>query len=151
MDDAERDAHRKFAVECFNGAWDLIDKPDRTPDDDAEMLQRVFASRWHWGFVGGVEQTATGDWQIAHVASLLGYGWMAQQYAQRAFDACEREGWTDWRRASMLEGMARAAAAAGDGDAHVKYYALATEAIAAIPDEEDRALIASQLATVPQL
>jgi hypothetical protein len=145
----EREAHQYFAVQTFNGAWDLIDKPDRTPDEDSEMLQRAFASRWHWGFVGGPEQLATGDWQIAHVASLLGYGWMAQVYAQRAFDACEREGWTDWRRASMLEGMARAAAAAGDAAAHAKYYALATEAVAAIAEEEDRNVIASQLATVP--
>ncbi len=117
---ATKEAHQYFAVETFNGAWDLIDKTDRTPDDDAEMLQRAFASRWHWGFVGGPEQLATGDWQIAHVASLLGYGWMAQFYARRAFAVCENEGWGDWRRASMLEGMARAAAAAGDELEHAR-------------------------------
>jgi hypothetical protein len=149
-EDAERVAHQYFAVESFNGAWELIEKPDRTVDDDAEMLQRAFASRWHWGFVGGAEQTATGDWQIAHCASLLGYGWMAQMYAQRAFETCEREGWTDWRRASMLEGVARAAAAAGDAEQHARYYALASEAVAAIADEAERDVIASQLATVPK-
>jgi hypothetical protein len=146
----EREAHQFFAVEAFNGAWAMIDKADRTDDDNAAMLERAFASRWHWGFVGGAPQVATGDWQIAHVASLLGYGWMAQFYAQRAFDTCEREGWGDWQRASMLEGMARAAAAAGDADAHARYYALATEAVAAIEQDEDRELIASQLATVPK-
>ncbi|HVV35861.1 MAG TPA: hypothetical protein VHC63_04600 [Acidimicrobiales bacterium] len=146
----EREAHQYFAVQAFNAAWELIDKPDRTPDDDAAMLERAFASRWHWGFVGGPEQTATGDWQIAHCASLLGYGWMAQQYAQRAFDVCEREGWMDWQRASMLEGMARAAAVAGDAAAHRKYYTLAEEAVAAIAQEEERNVIASQLATVPK-
>ncbi|HVT78218.1 MAG TPA: hypothetical protein VHD87_14375 [Acidimicrobiales bacterium] len=146
----EREAHQYFAVQAFNAAWELIEKPDRTPDDDAAMLERAFASRWHWGFVGGPEQTATGDWQIAHCASLLGYGWMAQQYAQRAFDVCEREGWTDWQRASMLEGMARAAAVAGDAAAHRRYYALAEEAVAAIAEEEERSVIASQLATVPK-
>ncbi|MEY2399022.1 MAG: hypothetical protein QOJ00_2196 [Actinomycetota bacterium] len=145
----EKEAHQYFAIETFNGAWELIDKTDRTPDDDAEMLQRAFTSRWHWGFVGGAEQWATGDWQIAHVASLLGYGWMAQVYARRAFATCENEGWTDWRRASMLEGMARAAAAAGDEVEFAKYYALAQQAVAAIVDPEDRELIASQLATVP--
>jgi hypothetical protein len=146
----EREAHQFFAVQTFNGAWELIEKTDRTADDDAEMLQRAFASRWHWGFVGGPQELATGDWQIAHVASLVGYGWMAQFYARRAFDACEREGWSDWTRASMLEGMARAAAAAGDHEEHAKYYALATEAVAAIAEEDDRNVIASQLATVPR-
>jgi hypothetical protein len=145
----EREAHQFFAIQTFNGAWELIEKPGRSADDDAEMLQRAFTSRWHWGFVGGVEQCATGDWQIAHCASLVGLGGLAQVYAQRAFDACEREGWTDWQRASMLEGMARAAAAAGDAAAHAKYYALAEEAVAAIEEDEERNVIASQLATVP--
>ena len=149
-EDAERVSHQFFAIQAFNGAWELIEKPDRTPDDDTEMLQRAFASRWHWGFVGGVAQWATGDWQIAHCASLLGLGTLAQTYAQRAFDASEREGWDDWQRASMLEGMARAAAVAGDAAAHAKYYALAEEAVAAIADEGDRNVIASQLATVPR-
>ncbi len=146
----EREAHQYFAIETFNGAWELIEKPDRSDDDNATMLERAFASRWHWGFVGGPEQLATGDWQIAHVASLLGYGWMAQFYARRAFDTCEREGWGDWQRASMLEGMARAAAAAGDTEQHAQYYALAAEAVAAIAEDEERAVIASQLATVPK-
>ena len=145
----EREAHQFFAIQTFNGAWELIEQADRSPDDDAEMLRRAFASRWHWSFVGGAEQLATGDWQIAHVASLLGFGQLAQVYAQRAFDACEREGWGDWMRASMLEGMARAAAAAGDAAGHAKYYALATDAVAAIAEDEERAVIASQLATVP--
>jgi hypothetical protein len=145
----ETQAHQYFAIETFNGAWELIEKRERTADDDAEMLQRAFASRWHWGFVGGPEQLATGDWQIAHVASLLGYGWMAQFYARRAFEICERESWTDWRRASMLEGLARSAAAAGDFAARAHYFALAEDAIAQIAEAGDRALIASQLATVP--
>ena len=145
----EKEAHQYFAIETFNSAWELIEKPDRSDDDDAAMLERAFASRWHWGFVGGLLQLASGDWQIAHVASLLGYGWMAQFYAQRAFDICEREGWGDWQRASMLEGMARAAAAAGDTEGHARYYALAVDAVAAIEEDAEREVIASQLATVP--
>ena len=146
----EREAHRYFAVQCFNAAWELIDKKDRSPDDEVEMLERAMASRWHWGFVGGAEQLATGDWQIAHCASLIGLGVLAQVYAERAFLTCEQEGWSDWRRASMLEGMARAAAAAGDLSAHAKYYALAEAAVADIAADSDRDLIASQFATVPK-
>ena len=75
---------------------------------------------------------------------------MAQLYALRAFDACEREGWTDWRRASMLEGMARAAAAAGDDGRTREVLRAGARSVAAIAEEEDRALIAAQLATVPE-
>ena len=144
----EQQAHQYFAIQAFNGAWELIEKAERTTDDDAEMLERAFTSRWHWGHVGGEEQLATGEWQIAHVASLLGMGALAQVYARRAFARCEREGWGDWQRASMLEGMARAAAAAGDATEHAKYFALAEGAVAAIAEDEEREVIASQLATV---
>ena len=146
----EREAHQYFAIQAFNSAWELIDKTDRTPDDENEMLERAFSSRWHWGFVGGPEQTMTGDWQIAHCAALIGLGVLSQVYAERALRTCEHEGWGDWQRASMLEGVARAHAAAGDKSGHAKYYALAQEAVAAIAGEQDRALIASQLATVPR-
>lgn len=37
-------AHRYFSVECFNRAWDLIDKPDRTELDDEEMVRLSLAS-----------------------------------------------------------------------------------------------------------
>ena len=149
MDDNQRNAHQLFAIEAFNGAWELIEKPDRTPDDDAEMLQRAVASRWHWGFVGGPAQLVTGDWQIAHVASLLGLGQLAWMYANRALAMAEANGFTDFGRASVLEGMARAAAVYGDAAAHAKYYELAKEAIDAIEEDGERAVIASQFATVP--
>ena len=83
VSDDYADAHRYFAIATFNATWELIEKLGRTPDEDAAMLQSAFASRWHWGFVGGPEQLATGDWQIAHVASLLGFGLVAQTYALR--------------------------------------------------------------------
>ena len=41
-------AHRHFAATCFNAAWELIDKPDRTPAEDEQMLLRTFASFYHW-------------------------------------------------------------------------------------------------------
>jgi hypothetical protein len=34
-------AHRYFAADCFNKAWELIEKPDRTPDDDERMLRLI--------------------------------------------------------------------------------------------------------------
>jgi hypothetical protein len=31
-------AHKYFAAHCFNAAWDLIDKPGRTAEDDRMMV-----------------------------------------------------------------------------------------------------------------
>ena len=42
------EAHRYFSAECFNRAWDLIELPARTPEQDRTMLQLGLTSLWHW-------------------------------------------------------------------------------------------------------
>ena len=145
--------HRDLGIELFNRVWELLDKPDRTAEENAEMLAAAFASRWHWGQADDAttENLAIGDWQVAHVAAQLGHGSVALEYAARALAAAVTEGWGDWQRASMLEGMARACAAAGDAEGRARYYAEASAALAQIAEDEDRDLIASQLATVPEV
>jgi len=139
---------REHGKALFNAAWDLIDQPSRTADEDVELLLRAAASRWHWGQAGGPEEVATGDWQVAHAASLLGLGDLALLFARRNLDAATAHGWTGWRLASAHEGMARACAVAGDRDARDRHVAEAERALAAEPDAESRDLIASQLATI---
>jgi hypothetical protein len=143
------DTDRALAVELFNRAWDLIDKTDRSADEGLEMLLAAAASRWHWGRAGGPEQWAAGDWQVAHCASLLGLGDVALAFASRNLATAEAEGWTGWRLASAHEGVARACAAAGDWAGRNRHADLCQQALDAEPDDEDRAVIASQLATVP--
>jgi hypothetical protein len=137
------------AIAAFNRAWELIELTERSPADDAEMLAAAFASRYLWESVGGDEQRAVGDWQIAHVASWIGYGDLALSRAASALQRVEQNGWTDWRLASCYEGMARAHAAAGDAAGYEHWAALAREAIDSLEDEEDRDLVASQLASIP--
>lgn len=31
-------AHRHFSTDCFNRVWGMLDKPDRTPEDDQLMV-----------------------------------------------------------------------------------------------------------------
>jgi hypothetical protein len=149
--EAEAGWHRQVAVDAFNGAWALIDLVSRTPEQDRELLGLAFTSRYHWSVVGGDEEAMVGDWLIAHAASLLGFGELAHRYASNALDVCRANGWTDWRLASMLEGMARASAAIGEDRARDRYAAEARRVLSTIEDKEDRELIASQLASIPGL
>ena len=41
-------AHKYFAAQCFNAAWDLIEKSDRSPEEDEQMIQLTQTSNWHW-------------------------------------------------------------------------------------------------------
>lgn len=41
-------AHKRFSAECFNRAWDLLDKEKRTPEEEQKMIELCLASIWHW-------------------------------------------------------------------------------------------------------
>lgn len=140
--------HRDFAVEAFNRSWELLESP-RSPDQDTEALAAAFASRWHWGRIGGEEQLAVGDHQVAKVASELGFGDLALHFARLAWDRGERKGWTDWRRAVFAEGMARAYNAIGDQARRDEWLRTAADVLATVEDAEDRHVVESQLRELP--
>ena len=144
-----RDRHLLFGVGLFNQCWELINKPDRTENENVEMLLRAMASRWHWEQVGGPEQVATGDWQVAHVASLLGLGDLAVTFATRNLDMTSSSEWDGWRLASAHEGMARACAAAGDAEGYERHAAEAARVLEDESDPENRRHVADQLASIP--
>ena len=135
----------------FNAAWQLIDKAERTADEDTEMLLAAAASRWHWGQIGGPAEIATGDWQVGHVAALLGFADVALHFAKRNLTTAEAEGWDGWRLASAHEGMARAYAAGGEVLLRDQHASEAQAALDREPEPEERDVIAAQLATVPRL
>ena len=115
------------------------------------MLVTACASWLAWEAVGTDKNLAIADWQIAHVASLLGYGDLAIAHATEAFERTARARLPDWMHASALEGLARAHAAAGHKAERDEYAQRAAAALREIEDQEERDLIGSQLATVPEL
>ncbi|MFZ0667194.1 MAG: hypothetical protein WAM97_15690 [Acidimicrobiales bacterium] len=141
--------HRIFAASAFNEAWDLIEKTDRSSADDAALLASTFASRYHWEQVGSDENRVVGDWQIAHVASMLGYPAMALQFARAALDRAVEKGFEGWRLASCHEGMARAHACFGNDAERDRHIKTALRLLDSVDDVEERRIIESQLQSVP--
>ena len=45
-------AHRWFAVELNNRAWDLVEATERSPDETDEMIDSAHAACLHWRAVG---------------------------------------------------------------------------------------------------
>jgi hypothetical protein len=144
-----RETERELAKELFNRTWELIDSQDRTAEQDRMMLVMACAAFVHWNAVGTEQNRAIADWQIAHVASLLGYGDLALAHATSALRRVRDAGLPDWLHASALEGMARACAAAGNQAERDSYLKQAIETVAAVTDHEERELISTQIATVP--
>jgi hypothetical protein len=139
---------RDLAVAAFNRTWELIDDNDRTAEQDREMLVSACASRYLWREIGGPEQIATGDWQVAHVASLLGHSAMALEFATAAYAIASTSDVPQWLVASTCEGLARAHAVAGHEVERDDWVRRAREILAEVADAEDRDLIESQIATI---
>ena len=39
---------RRLGVELYNSSWTLMEKPDRTPEEDDRLVHHVHASMYHW-------------------------------------------------------------------------------------------------------
>ena len=74
-------AHREFSAAAFNLAWDLIEKSDRTPEEDMQLVCRAAASLWHWSQREDVtdQNLSVGYWQLSRVFAILGEANMAKR------------------------------------------------------------------------
>jgi len=56
---------KKFAAGLLNLTWSLLDKKDRTKEEDDKMIHAAHASRFHWGEIGTSANFERGEWQIS--------------------------------------------------------------------------------------
>ena len=145
----EAEWHRKQAVALFNFTWTLIDKSDRTPAEADLMVHSAHASRYHWHIAGDVVNYLRGDWQIAHVYTLLNVPGRALHYAQLCLRQCAEHQIGDFDLAFAYEAMARAYACAGQAAEAQHYYRLAGQAGEQIAEEDDRQVFQKNLAAGP--
>jgi hypothetical protein len=145
------DGRRQLAVDLFNHAWTLLDKPSRTPEEDDELVHAAHASRYHWGEVGTGANLARGEWQCSRVYATLGRAEPALHHAQRCLAYCRaaESEVEDWDLPFAYEALARAYAVAGDDGEARRCERLARESGGRIADEEDRELLLADLATLP--
>lgn len=143
------EAHRKLAADCFNATWTLLEKAVRTREEDDTMLHTAHASRYHWEQVGTAVNLARGEWQVSRVYAVLNRPEPACYHAQRCLEICEENGLGDFDLAFAYEALARAAALAGQQEERDTFLQKAHAASESIAEEEDRALLLSDLTTIP--
>ena len=149
--DTEPDAewHRMQAVEANNSAWELIELPDRTPDQDEDLLRRAYAAAYHWDRAAGrtPANAARADWLLAKVHLLVGRPDTSLAHATRCLTTCETHGLKDFDLAYAHEASARALKVLGRDAEAIRHW----EAAQAVPiaDDEDRANLAEDLANGP--
>ena len=141
--------HRWFAIECNNRFWDLASQGKRTPEEDQDMLNTIFASAYHWSKIGKPINNARADMSLAHAMSLTGRGDQAMFYAQRCVSWFENNDCEDWDLAFAHAELAFAAATRGEHELHAKHYAIAQQRGSALREEADRKIFLEELARLP--
>jgi hypothetical protein len=143
-------ANRYFAVECFNRAWDLIDKPERTAEEDEEMLRLSLTSTWHW--IQRRDCTVTnlsvGYWQTSRIYTLLGQVENARRYGMLCLQTSQAEGVEPFALGFAYEALARAEAVAGNRAQMEAYLERARKVCETMTDEDDRQQLLKDLETV---
>ncbi len=145
----EQEWHKRAAVTLFNLVWSLLDKKERTKQEDDKMVHAVHASRFHWGEIGTSVEFERGEWQISRVYSVLKRSQSALYHAETCLGICKENNIGDFDIAFAYEAMARAHAVAGDKSDCEKYIKLAKEAGEQIEKKEDKDLFFGDLKTVP--
>ncbi len=141
-------AHRHFAPACFTRAWELLDKPDRTPAENDEMLLAAMASVWHWSrhTDSRPRNLAVGYWQVSRIHAVLGNGVEARRFAARS--ALHATDEPPFYMAYAHEALARAGRVLADEDAAARHLAEARHLMTKVTDPEQRAMLAADLATL---
>jgi DNA-binding transcriptional MerR regulator len=142
-------AERTLAAGLFNATWTLLEKENRSRDEDDAMLHMAHASAHHWRQVGKPENFARGEWQCSRVYAVLRRAEPCLHHAQRVLDICTEHGIGDFDLAFAYEALARGSAIAGDGEQAKAYTEQALAAAENIAEDDDRELVLTDLETIP--
>ena len=131
-------AHRWFAVECNNAAWNLVEKPSRTVDEVQELIHVAHAAAWHWQAVGTSLNRQRAENLLATVYVLAGDAAAAVRHAERCLSLSVQNAKEEspFDRATALGCAATAHALAGDIGQADRLRTLARTTAAALDDDD---------------
>jgi hypothetical protein len=143
-------AHRYYAPACYNSAWDLMDKVDRTPDEEEQMIRLSMASLWHWSQRTDVTATnySIGYWQLSRVYVSLGQIENARRYGALCLAASQGEDIPAFALGYAYEALARVESLAGNAEKRDEYLRIALQVAERITDLDDKEHFLADLDTV---
>lgn len=142
--------HNEFAKRAFNHTWSLLDREQRTREEEVEMLASTLAQRYHWYEVGTPRNWAIADWQVSRVAAVLGYADLARRFGEHSLDVCRQNALDPFVTGFAHEAIARAAADVDDVATYTAHLEMAKELLPRIEDAADRDTLAADLAQMSE-
>jgi hypothetical protein len=143
-------AHKHFSVACFNKAWELLDKPDRSAEEDEQMLRLSLTSHWHWTQRIDCAPTniSVALWQTSRIYAVLGQAKNAKRYAEMCLAVSQGDDIPPFYLGYAYEAMARAELVASNRKQMQLYLAKAQRAADKVSDPEEKKWLLEDLATV---
>ena len=145
-DVVEGDWHRRQGVEANNTAWDLIERPDRTDDDDEDLVRTAYAAAYHWQRAGGATPAneARACYLLARALLATGQPAAALRAANRCLAVCTANGLADFDLAFAHEARFRGLSALDRPEEAAAERAAATSVV--IAKSEDRKVVEREFA-----
>ena len=142
-------AHRWFAIDCNNIAWDLATQPKRNADEDLQMFNAAHASAYHWSQVGEPLNYARADTLLSHVHALLSQGRNALFFGKRALNYCQNNPCDELDLATAYSEVAFAHFVLKQPSEHLDFYEEACKSGKNISDYVDREIFFSEFSNIP--
>jgi hypothetical protein len=146
----QKAAHKYFSANCFNKAWDLIDKADRTPEEDEQMIRLSLASHYHWTQRDDYSPTGAsiGHWQTSRIYALLDQAENARRYGQLCLEASQAGDVGPFYLGYAFEALARAEAVGGNQEESADFIRKAKAAAEKIEKAENKQALLDDLAKI---
>jgi hypothetical protein len=144
-------SHKHFSASYFNRAWELLEKADRTPDDDECMVSIGHASLAHWRDRPDCQQRnmSIGYWQLARIHAVLGRGENATHYGRLCLASSDGE--PPFYQGYAYEALARAALLTGDIEAFRIHHSEAGRFASEVIDDGERKVLEDDLKELARL
>ncbi|MEZ5357690.1 MAG: hypothetical protein R3F48_02585 [Candidatus Zixiibacteriota bacterium] len=141
-------AHKYFSAHCFNLSWELIDKKNRTPQEDEEMIRTNQVSLWHWTKRPDCTEKhlSIGYWQSARIYAIINQPDNARRYGKMCLEYSANQ--APFFKAYAYEALARAEMIAGNSSQMNTYLEQARTLTKEVDDEISRKMLMDDLATI---
>jgi len=142
------EAHKHFSALCFNLAWELIDKPRRTAEENERMIGLAQAALWHWTQREDCtdKNRSIGYWQVSRAYALAGLADRARTFGRLCLEITPTD--QPFFVAYAYEALARAEVTAGNRQQADEYLAEVRRLAEQVTDDDERKLLTDDLATL---
>jgi len=136
------EAHLHFAKTINGEVWGLLEKTDRSKDEDEQMIAAAFASYYHWLSAGTIVNRQRGEYMIAKSYLATGNFVEALTHATHCLELTDEypQEMADFDLAFAYELFARVNSACDNREIAAEYQEKAAAAGEMIKDQEDRTI-----------